>query len=118
MLGTELPDKSVLSTEDEYILLVNYLFCRNEDASEGIWNRLYFQLAEYPEKLYLLTEYIELLPDDIREKAQEQLCHTLADTHYIENGYFDSGTFIHNFWEIAHRWAYSKYIRDIHTRYR
>ena len=118
MLGTELPDKSVLSTEDEYILLVNYLFCRNEDASEGIWNRLYFQLAEYPEKLYLLTEYIELLPDDIREKAQEQLCHTLADTHYIENGYFDSGTFIHNFWELAHRWAYSKYIRDIHTRYR
>ena len=118
MLGTELPDKSVLSTEDEYILLVNYLFCRNEDASEGIWNRLYFQLAEYPEKLYLLTEYIELLPDDIREKAQEQLCHSLADTHYIENGYFDRGTFIHNFWEMAHRWAYSKYIRDIHTRYR
>ena len=64
MLGTELPDKSVLSTEDEYILLVNYLFCRNEDASKGIWNRLYFQLAEYPEKLYLLTEYIEMLPDD------------------------------------------------------
>ncbi|MBQ6940332.1 MAG: hypothetical protein IJN51_03410 [Alistipes sp.] len=118
MLGTELPDKSVLSTEDEYILLVNYLFCRNEDASEGIWNRLYFQLAEYPEKLYLLTQYIELLPDDIREKAQEQLCHSLADTHYIENGYFDRGTFIHNFWEMAHRWAYSKYIRDIHTRYR
>ena len=114
MLGTELPDKSVLSTEDEYILLVNYLFCRNEDASEGIWNRLYFQLAEYPEKLSLLTEYIEMLPDDIRGKAQEQLCRSLAGAHIITTGSFDMDTFYKKFKEmmIGGSWVYSQYILD------
>lgn len=115
MLGTELPDKSVLSTEDEYILLVNYLFCRNEDASGGIWDRLYFQLAEHPKKLYLLTEYIEMLPDDIRGKAQEQLCRSLAEAHIIRTGSFDMDTFYEKFKEmmIGGSWVYSQYILDI-----
>lgn len=118
MLGIEasLPNKSVLSTEDEYILLVNYLFCRNEDASEGIWNRLYFQLAEYPEKLYLLTEYIEMLPNDIRGKAQEQLCRSLSGAHIIITGSFDMDTFYEKFREMMRRgWVYSQYILDINA---
>ena len=115
MLGTELPGKSVLSTEDEYILLVNYLFCRNEDASEGIWDRLYFLLAEHPKKLYLLIEYIEMLPDDIRGKAQEQLCRSLAGAHIIRIGSFDMDTFYEKFKEMMRggSWVYSQYILDI-----
>lgn len=106
MLGTELPDKSVLSTEDEYILLVNYLFCRNEDASEGIWNRLYFQLAEYPEKLSLLTEYIELLPPKKVEHARFELYCGLAGAQIIELGYFDRGKFIEDFRQMVRHSAY------------
>mgnify|MGYP003302078686 CR=1 FL=1 len=99
----------------EYILLVNYLFCRNEDASGGIWDRLYFQLAEHPKKLYLLTEYIEMLPDDIRGKAQEQLCRSLAEAHIIRTGSFDMDTFYDKFKEmmIGGSWVYSQYIIDI-----
>ena len=118
MLGTEeLPGKSVLSTEDEYILLVNYLFCRNEDASEGIWYRLYFLLAEHPKKLYLLREYIEMLPDDIRGKAQKQLCRALAGAHIIITGSFDMDTFYEKFKEMMRggSWVYSQYILDMDT---
>ena len=118
MLGTEeLPGKSVLSTEDEYILLVNYLFCRNEDAREGIWYRLYFLLAEHPKKLYLLKEYIEMLPDDIRGKAQKQLCRSLAGAHIIITGSFDMDTFYEKFKEMMRggSWVYSQYILGMDT---
>ena len=117
MLGTELPDKSVLSTEDEYILLVNYLFCRNEDASEGIWNRLYFQLAEFPEKLYLLTEFIELLPPKRVERARYKLYSGLAGAQMIELGYYDNGKFTERFWQMVRQSQYRQYRIDFYTRY-
>lgn|GEM_PF-2913632 len=111
--GTTRPSKKILNSEDQYILLVNYLFCRNEDAREGIWYDLYDQLAEYPVKLHILTGYIEMLPDDIRGKAQEQLCRSLAGAHIIRTGSFDRGTFIEKFWEMMRTPQYIDYLSEI-----
>ena len=107
----ELPNKSVLSNEDEYILLVNYLLCRNEDGSEGIWCRLHTQLGAYPEKLFRLTSYIELLPKEKqREAARENLCISLAGAHSIITGGFDYGQFLDLFPDMVLRYTYKPYL--------
>lgn len=114
MLGdtATIPNKRVIHTEDEYVLLINYLFCDDENRGAEIWYNLYDQLAEYPDKLHILTGYIEILPDDMREKAQKRLCRSLAQTHYVKETHFDRGTFIEKFWEMMRRWGYSQYISD------
>lgn len=114
MLGdtATIPNKRVIHTEDEYVLLINYLFCGDENRGAEIWYNLYDQLAEYPVKLHILTSYIEILPDDMREKAQKRLCRSLAQTHYVKETHFDRGTFIEKFWEMMRRWGYSQYISD------
>ena len=114
MLGdtATIPNKRVIHTEDEYVLLINYLFCGDENRGAEIWYNLYDQLAEYPDKLHILAGYIEILPDDMREKAQKRLCRSLAQTHYVKETHFDRGTFIEKFWEMMRRWGYSQYISD------
>ena len=114
MLGdtATIPNKRVIHTEDEYVLLINYLFCDDENRGAEIWYNLYDQLAEYPDKLHILTGYIEILPDDMREKAQKRLCRSLAQTHYVKETHFDRGTFIEKFWEMMRRGGYSQYISD------
>lgn len=114
MLGdtATIPNKRVIHTEDEYVLLINYLFCDDKNRGAEIWYNLYDQLAEYPDKLHILTGYIEILPDDMREKAQKRLCRSLAQTHYVKETHFDRGTFIEKFWEMMRRWGYSQYISD------
>ena len=114
MLGdtATIPNKRVIHTEDEYVLLINYLFCDDENRGAEIWYNLYDQLAEYPDKLHILTGYIEILPDDMREKAQKRLCRSLAQTYYVKETHFDRGTFIEKFWEMMRRGGYSQYISD------
>ena len=105
----QLPNERVLSSEDEYILFVNYM-CQATEINDDIWQRAYVQFEKYPEKLYCLTEYIELLPDKERESARKRLCTSLAYMHTIKMAGFNRGSFRSCFWEMMRKSQYSQYI--------
>ena len=68
------PRSSVLTTEDDYALLVNYLCNGLEECSEGISLSLYNLFLFYPQKLEETVKRIDALPEDKRKKVGKRLC--------------------------------------------
>lgn len=87
------PDSSILTTEDDYTLLVNYFCNGSEEYGEGISAKLYSIFLFYPQKLDETIKHIDLLSEDKRKKAEEQLClrifgHYCAYYRYDLDGFF------------------------------
>ena len=87
------PDSSILTTEDDYTLLVNYFCNGSEEYGEGISAELYSIFLFYPQKLDETIKHIDLLSEDKRKKAEEQLClrifgHYCAYYRYDLDGFF------------------------------
>ena len=87
------PDSSILTTEDDYTLLVNYFCNGSEEYGEGISAQLYSIFLFYPQKLDETIKHIDSLSEDKRKKAEEQLCfhifgHYCAYYRYDLDGFF------------------------------
>ena len=68
------PDSSILTTEGDYTLLVNYFCNGSEEYGEGISTKLYSIFLFYPQKLDETIKHIDSLSEDKRKKAEEELC--------------------------------------------
>ena len=87
------PDSSILTTEDDYTLLVNYFCNGSEEYGEGISAQLYSIFLFYPQKLDETIKHIDSLSEDKRKKAEEELClhifgHYCAYYRYDLDGFF------------------------------
>lgn len=87
------PDSSILTTEGDYTLLVNYFCNGSEEYGEGISAKLYSIFLFYPQKLDETIKHIDSLSEDKRKKAEEQLClhifgHYCAYYRYDLDGFF------------------------------
>ena len=87
------PDSSILTTEDDYTLLVNYFCNGSEEYGEGISAKLYSIFLFYPQKLDETIKHIDSLSEDKRKKAEEELClhifgHYCAYYRYDLDGFF------------------------------
>lgn len=87
------PDSSILTTEGDYTLLVNYFCNGSEEYGEGISTKLYSIFLFYPQKLDETIKHIDSLSEDKRKKAEEQLClhifgHYCAYYRYDLDGFF------------------------------
>ena len=87
------PDSSILTTEGDYTLLVNYFCNGSEEYGEGISAQLYSIFLFYPQKLDETIKHIDSLSEDKRKKAEEELClhifgHYCAYYRYDLDGFF------------------------------
>ena len=109
----QLPNRRVLSTEEEYILFVNYL-CQATETNEKVWQRAYAQFEKNSEKQYRLIRYIKLLPEEEQAYALKMLLTSLAHMQTVKTGKFDIDNFHSSFrpMMIMLGWSeYSKYIK-------
>lgn len=87
------PDDSILSTDEDYKLLIHYLCNVSEECSEGISLYMYNIFLFYPQKLDETIKHIDSLSEDKRKKAEEELClhifgHYCAYYRYDLDGFF------------------------------
>ena len=107
------PDSSILTTEDDYTLLVNYFCNGSEEYGEGISAKLYSIFLFYPQKLDETIKHIDSLSEDKRKKAEEQLCFHIFD-HYCAYYRYDLDGFFVRFPLLETR--YKAIIQSIYER--
>lgn len=90
------PDSSILTTEDDYTLLVNYFCNGSEEYGEGISAQLYSIFLFYPQKLDEAIKRIDALSEDKRKEAEEELCFYIF-SHYCAYYRYDLDGFLVRF---------------------
>ena len=90
------PDDSILSTDEDYKLLIHYLCNVSEECSEGISLYMYNIFLFYPQKLDEAIKRIDALSEDKRKEAEEELCFYIF-SHYCAYYRYDLDGFLVRF---------------------
>lgn len=77
MVYSDMYEESSSTTEEYAILTCYILFCKNEDASEGIGEKLYMMLKTYPEKWSAMSKLWKGIPARSQLKIETYFSRTL-----------------------------------------
>ena len=78
----------------DYALLATYvLFCKNEDASEGIGDNIHNMLVQYPDKWYEMKKYWDMLPASQQEVIEKYLVRIILFGYFYVDRNFSKKDF-------------------------